>query len=242
MVVAIVVLLALFVGAALVLRTADQDEGRSVADSPEGRAIAQNLGDAWLWPDADSVVPAGTAEEITREFASQVLGLSEFTVVPEEPDPVGMRIETPTMALSLLTARVPGATDRWVVYELRSTELSLNESGLVVTSPPGTASLEMFVRDASGGHAERLDNPLVAGNPIGAPLANALVGALVVFRNSHGEVIDAASLDADSITSQSLVSCTFELNDGARDRVAACDARRHGFGRHRRIHRACRSR
>ena len=207
--VAVVALLALLVGAVLAVRAA-RGEDRTVADSPERRVIARNLGGSWLWPDAETDVHAGTPEEITREFAVRVLGLSDFTVVHEAPDPGGMRIDTPTMSLSLLVNQVPGPTERWVVYELRSTELSLNETGLVVTSPPETASLDLFIRDAKGGRDARLDN---IPSTVVFPYSDALVSALVIFRNSRGEVIGAASLDAQTVTAKTLITCTFELND-----------------------------
>jgi hypothetical protein len=212
MIVAVAAALALCVGAALTIRASVHDDDRSVADSPDGLAIARNLGDMWLWPNEGSDAPAGTPEEVAREFATRVLGLSEFTVVHEAPDPMGIRIETPTMTLSLFTSRVPGPPERWVVYELKSTELSLNGNALAVTRPPGTSSIDLFVRDASGAHAGRLDNLPASDGAIVFPLGGAMVSALAVFRDNVGRVIDAASLDAETITAETLIACTFELN------------------------------
>ena len=133
-------------------------------------------------------------------------------MVHEAADPTGIRIETPTMTLSLFTSRVPGPLERWVVFELQSTELSLNGNVLAVTRPPGTSSIDLFVRDASGAHAGSLDNLPASDGAVVFSLSGAMVSALVVFRDHLGNVIDAASLDADTITAETLITCTFELN------------------------------
>ena len=54
LIVAVVAVLALFVGLVLTVR-AGRDDDRTVTDSTEGLAIARSLGDQWLWPAVDHV-------------------------------------------------------------------------------------------------------------------------------------------------------------------------------------------
>jgi hypothetical protein len=209
-IVTIVVAFAVCVVAAAALRAAGDD--RTVNEPPNGMTIAERLGDQQLWPSPGSDVPAETPEQVTREFAKQVLGLSEFTVVAESPDPGGMRIETSTMKLSLVVNRSPeseGGDGRWTIYQLDSPRIELTRDGMVTSSPVGAATADLYVRYANSARALRVTVD-ARGGVVVMPLQDLLTSAIVVFRNSRGEVIDAASADADAITAHTLVTCTFD--------------------------------
>jgi hypothetical protein len=83
-------------------------------------------------------------------------------------------------------------------------------------------STAVFIRDSSGSHVDTFDNVPSGSKAIDARRSDAVVSALVVFRDSRGDVIGAASVDAQSISSQTLVTCTFDLN--SRSSVASVHA------------------
>ena len=236
------------VAAFLALRNASDSEDGQITDEPSGLAIAQNLGDEWLWPAEPGNIPAVNAEAITREFAERVLGLSEFTVAPDAiadflrqgitvhtvilgfpaaeqptrpgpiaPYPYAMRITTDSLDLTVLTARVPGS-DRWVVYEIvprpivDPAVLTLTPTGLRVDVPQGTARVDVFVLYVDEARAFQWEVPgpgVLFVDPQRSPLSS----ALVVFHDQHDRLIGAASVDAETVSEQTEITCRFATGD-----------------------------
>jgi hypothetical protein len=244
-----VLLAAVVVGALVVafvaLRKASDNEDSRVVDRPDALAIAENLGDEWLWPAQAGDIPAASAEEIAREFARRVLGLSDFTVAPDAaadllrqgvtvhtlilgssapeqattsspfvPYPYAMRISADRFTVTVMTARVPGS-DRWVVYEIiprpivDPAMLTSTPTGFRVEAPEGARDADVYVRYAEEAREFRVDitSP---GELRVDPQRSAFVSALVVFRDEQGRLINAASLDAESVSERTEIACTFE--------------------------------
>src|SRR5262245_51205912 len=65
MVLVAAVVVGALVVALLVRRSAGDNEDSQVVDRPDALAIAENLGDEWLWPAEPGDIPASSAEEIT---------------------------------------------------------------------------------------------------------------------------------------------------------------------------------
>ena len=201
---AVIVVLALV--SAVVARSV-RHEARTVHEPPDGAAIARNLSSFWLWPDDGSGIAADTREHVTSAFATKVLGLSKFTVTTPPGDPIGMQIDTPALHLSLVTNHLPGGTSPWVIYELGSPALSFSDAGLVAISPPGAATADLYVRYMNSARSFRLT--VNGTGTVVLPLSDAVIAAVVVFRNANGAVIDAASVDAETVTTRTTITCTF---------------------------------
>jgi hypothetical protein len=185
---------------ALLLIHRDDAKTSILNDPPNGDAIEATVGgDSWLWPSADSGIVATSADQVAREFAARVLRLPDVVVVvvvnetDGGPYPTNVRIETPTLHLTLLVAP-QGSPDHWVVHQLQNSHMSQTADKLIVPVPEGASTAEVFARYTNRVRASVLNIGPGAG-AITVQLDDVVRAAIAVFRNRNRDVIDVQGGD-----------------------------------------------
>lgn len=172
------------------------------AANPTGTAIetavAATLGEGWLWPSSQSGVATDSATSVATQFAELVLGLTEFEIVdapsPLHIGPAFLRIQTAKLRLGVLVAP-QGREGAWVVHQLNTSGMSqFPYTALEVSPPAGAERADVLLRYAT--QAEVLQISLSDSAAVmRVPISEWVTTAIVVFRDSDGDVIDARGGD-----------------------------------------------